>query len=232
MNASLDKVADQNKVTVLYASTTSRLPSEIFAQHLKILPLSMQQAILKFRRWEDAQLCLLGKVLLIQGLRLYGLDGSALEKIQYTEFDRPWLPGDVDFNISHSGNITVCAISSGVRVGIDVEQIKDVPINEFNNEFSALELANIRQSADPLSAFYSLWTRKEAIIKADGRGLNIPLKHIIFKDNTAAVADRRWFLQELVLSDGYFCHIATEVKDVEVVKIKSDIFSAAGKEMG
>lgn len=225
MDVLLGKAPDEHQVIVLYAASDFRLSSEDFSRHMRLLPDAMQQSILKFRRWQDAQLCLLGKLLLSEGFRLCGHGEHLLENIQYTEYNRPYMAGDIDFNISHSGEVVVCAISKGTRIGIDIERIKEISIRDFTNEFSESEMDDIMDAPNPLSAFYRLWTKKEAIVKADGKGLSIPLKEIIFKDNLAEVGNRSWYLRELDLCEGYCCHVATETNEGEVMKIQYEIFS-------
>lgn len=74
----------------------------------------------------------------------------------------------IEFNISHSGNLILIAVSR-TAVGIDVELV--VPDFDFSllldSSFSARERLGI---SSPFG-FYELWTRKEALLKASGEGL-------------------------------------------------------------
>ena len=83
------------------------------------------------------------------------------------------------FNLSHSNNLAILAIAKNHPVGVDIEQIIQFenlePIvkrfftkNEYKNFISLPK--NKR-----LVAFYEIWTRKEAYIKAIGKGLSFPL---------------------------------------------------------
>jgi len=85
----------------------------------------------------------------------------------------------LSFNTSHSDGVAVVAVGRSVRLGIDVERLK--PLAEADsiaahyfarNEaaaFAALDAGN------RVSGFYNAWTRKEAVVKALGGGLSIPL---------------------------------------------------------
>ena len=84
-------------------------------------------------------------------------------------------PGDIRFNLSHSGDAAVLAVASGIEVGIDVERIQKSTAMDAVAEY-AYSLTEQRWFAgrDPAErprAFYTLWTRKEALIKAAGAGL-------------------------------------------------------------
>jgi 4'-phosphopantetheinyl transferase len=83
------------------------------------------------------------------------------------------------FNVSHSGLIALYAVTLDCEVGLDVEQIRDLPDHDAiaARFFAPKETAELR-SLDPrdrVAAFFRCWTRKEAYIKAVGDGLAIPL---------------------------------------------------------
>ena len=83
------------------------------------------------------------------------------------------------FNLSHSSDTALYAVSRGREVGVDVESISSELQWEqlANSFFSHKEVAKLQQwPADRrTSAFFSCWTLKEAYVKARGEGLLIPL---------------------------------------------------------
>jgi 4'-phosphopantetheinyl transferase len=87
-------------------------------------------------------------------------------------------PG-VEFNISHSGGLVLLAATWGTPVGIDLEVPRPgVELQEILERFfSRGEVAEWHRLPPGLRSdgFYSLWTRKEAVVKALGRGLSLPL---------------------------------------------------------
>ena len=84
-------------------------------------------------------------------------------------FSDPLLP---EFSISHSGDWLWLAIG-GPSLGLDVEQHR--PRRNLgklmDHVLSPLELAWVSSQDDELRAFYRLWTLREAVLKASGRGL-------------------------------------------------------------
>lgn len=85
---------------------------------------------------------------------------------------------DLSFNVSHSHDLALFAFSAEGDVGVDVEHLRDLdPLVVSSTCFSAserLELALLPHGRR-LDAFFEGWVRKEAVIKADGRGMSLPL---------------------------------------------------------
>jgi 4'-phosphopantetheinyl transferase len=84
-----------------------------------------------------------------------------------------------DFNLSHSGELALLAVTRGQTVGVDVERHRpDFAGQEIAERFFSREESG-KLCALPeerrVEAFFKCWTRKEAYIKAIGEGLSIPL---------------------------------------------------------
>ena len=153
------------------------------------------------------------------GLRLalgrhLGLDPKELS-FDANEFGKPGLKGGWpgDFNLSHSGDRAVLAVSDEADVGIDLERMRpiehlDLAKRYFHrNEVSAI--AGPRDVEAQRRAFFLIWTLKEAVVKAIGCGLSIPLDSfevsIAASRPTMALApagtSRTWWLQATVIED-------------------------------
>jgi 4'-phosphopantetheinyl transferase len=83
--------------------------------------------------------------------------------------------GEIEFNLSHSEDLAVVAVSFGSVLGVDVEQVREMPdwpqmARQF---FSDAEIAAIERvpSHEASTMFLRFWTRKEALLKAMGTGL-------------------------------------------------------------
>ena len=86
---------------------------------------------------------------------------------------------DLDVNLSHSGDIALIGLVRGARIGVDVEIRRPLPdalriarSHFARDETTALEALPPSQRE---RAFFGLWTRKEAVVKALGAGLSQPL---------------------------------------------------------
>jgi 4'-phosphopantetheinyl transferase len=99
--------------------------------------------------------------------------------IKKSKFGKPYLYGFkcFNFNISHSGDLIVC-VTDNKPIGIDIEEIKPINYECIAKNFFTISEFNYILNDDSeasLSKFYKIWTLKESYIKADGRGLSIPL---------------------------------------------------------
>ncbi|WP_114788921.1 4'-phosphopantetheinyl transferase superfamily protein [Niabella yanshanensis] len=153
---------------------------------MPFLSLLTQEELAKavaFRQKADADRFVTGRVVVKKLLAYYSTLDVASIVISQGEKGKPVaqtrtgirLPS---FNISHSGNKVLVAVSSD-WVGIDVELVAGIALADLVNAvFSEQELAAFANSSDPITTFYSFWTRKEALLKAAGVGLIDSLKAI------------------------------------------------------
>jgi 4'-phosphopantetheinyl transferase len=108
-----------------------------------------------------------------------GRDPVALE-ILTDEYGKPFVAsgptGGLHFNLSHSQDQALLAVSRDLPLGVDIEMIR--PIEErVERIFSPAEQQDLASlsGADWTIGFYNCWTRKEAFVKALGHGLSLPL---------------------------------------------------------
>ncbi len=168
----------------------------------------MINKISAFRKWQDAHASLFGLLLLKKGLAHYGavLNPAAITK---TSFGRPYLNEPIDFNISHAGECVVCVISDDTVVGVDVEEVNNIDLSAFESYFIR-EWPQIESSTNPLKTFYELWTQKEAVIKADGRGLSAPLETLTVVKDQCLFGGHTYFVKSLDLkNERYIAHLAS-----------------------
>ncbi len=85
----------------------------------------------------------------------------------------PFLPNhpELSLSISHCRQAVAVVVSSERRVGIDVECRRKIGDGLMERVCTANELAAVRADADPTMAFLQLWTRKEAVLKMRGTGI-------------------------------------------------------------
>ena len=145
-------------------------------------------------------------------------------KLQLGEHGRPRLkpgthPSEIDFNLSHSGELALVAVGRGRRVGIDVERLRPGrnPLRVADRYFSPQEVAAVGAAApdEQPREFLRYWTAKEALAKGLGLGLQAPHGGL----ELAPGADRSlaplhadgWNLIEVTeLPQGYFGCLAVD----------------------
>lgn len=152
-----------------------------------------------------------------------GTDARTL-RFSYGEHGKPRLADGPDrapaFNVSHSGQLGMIAVTARRAVGIDVEQgLREVDWQGIAQRFFApQECARLEglAPAQQRREFFRYWTHKEAYVKACGRGLSLPLDRVVIDLDAPAgkrLGDRRsaggpWFLCELEVPDGYHAALA------------------------
>lgn len=195
---------------IYYTQIENRLPESIFEYFLNLMPSFIKTKTRRFRRWEDAHLSLFGNLLLLKSLKERGFKDQILEDLNYTPYNRPFIREKIDFNISHSGKYVICVSDDRSKVGIDIEHIVPINIDDFKLQFTNSEFESINSTNNPYDQFYKVWTQKESVIKADGRGLNINLKDIKIIGNQAFIENNSWYLKELSVATGYTTHLASD----------------------
>ena len=145
-----------------------------------------------------------------------------------------WPSAPVAFNLSHSGGIALYAFSlsgrggvdagsEGIELGIDVEEVRPLADLETlaGRYFSPDESAALRRlpPGDRPRAFFACWTRKEAVLKAHGGGLAVPLDDfdvVVDAGQPAALlrtripgdSASRWWLEDLPVPAGFAAALA------------------------
>jgi 4'-phosphopantetheinyl transferase len=215
------------QVHIYFTKFNQKLSNSLWDQYINLLPADQKEKNSRFERWQDRHLHLFGKLLLIEGLKLYGFDNGELKNISYNKNDRPYLRNtEIDFNISHSGNYVICAISCNSKIGIDIEEIKSIAFIDFKNVFSIREWSEIEKSSDPTLKFFNFWTRKESAIKADGRGLSMPLDQINVIENLVNIDNQNLYLTDLNIDKGYCTCLATNIECLNIRVVEIDFFES------
>lgn len=144
---------------------------------------------------------------------------------RYSEYGKPILDGpfDLHFNVSHTEGVALIAFVRAHEIGIDIEKINPKPDVRRLAErfFSVRERHSLEKlSGDELqAAFFRCWTRKEAYVKARGKGLSLPLhqfdvsvaadeSHALLATRPDASEADRWTLSDLSTGPGYAAALA------------------------
>lgn len=129
-------------------------------------------------KYEDAVRSLVGELLVKYAIGMMTNLPHHLIRFSVNAYGKPFLDGNdaVCFNVSHAGDWVVCAIDAD-DVGIDVEKMQVIDFQIARQFFSAMEYMQLLASPPSLRLdyFFDIWTLKESMIKADGRGLSLAL---------------------------------------------------------
>ena len=193
----------------------------------------------RYAHIEDAARHMAGRALARRMLRAaFGRDCAA--EFACSPYGKPFCPEvSADFSISHSGNMVWVALCRCASVGIDVEKMRPLPdAADLTSQLHPQEQNDLLSlpPAELQTAFYRCWTRKEAVIKAVGMGLSMPLQS--FSVHTGpqesgwiasvtanavcgmdAVLDAagQWTCRDIRTTDGYQCSVAARSPRLDVL---------------
>jgi 4'-phosphopantetheinyl transferase len=180
----------------------------------------------RFHFVEDRARFTLGRALIRQSVGAYlDLEPEAIE-LSYTDLDQPGLKNDANlhFSISHSHELVAVVLTAHARVGLDVEWMQtNSDLDDLANRImSATEIETFQKlpPAEKCDAFFRVWTRKEAYLKALGEGISEGLQEIsvsLDAGEISSVEDTRdrtsspaWRLQSLPVPPEYQACLACD----------------------
>jgi len=154
-------------------------------------------------------------------------------RLEYGQNGKPYLkPGrsrSLSFNLSHSRGLAVIAIARSRELGADVEFLRDL----LNLEGVAAQCCRAREyaaiiqlpSAERRRAFFRCWSRKEAFVKATGRGLATLLTSVevwperkgpisIIDQQTSKFGQTVWMVHDIDVHDGFSAAVAVASRDM------------------
>ncbi len=142
-------------------------------------------------------------------------------------------PSGLYFNVTHCEDLGVIAYTTVGEVGIDVEAVHrqvealEIAAAHFTGS-EAVMIAAAKTQREQTDLFLRLWTRKEAVLKAAGRGVARGLDTVdVSRSQTSEVrlsgapgemADTRWVVRDLELMEGYLGAVAAPVGDWSVLE--------------
>lgn len=166
-----------------------KIDEKIYDELLDALDNESSSRIKRFRFIEDSYRTLLAKMMAEYLLcKKLNVGRSKLKFIKNT-YGKPYLENsNIYFNNSHSGDFIMSGISD-CELGVDVEKIKKIDIDVAKRFFNKHEYSIIKKgnSDEQKNKFFDFWTLKESFIKADGRGMSIPLKSFQIIENEKSI---------------------------------------------
>lgn len=205
-----------------YIRNRHKFSRAVFQAAINQLPSFLHPDVTRYRLWQDQQAALLGKLLLRFLLKQSTGSTQLLNNFAKDQYQRPFVSQNLDFNISHTQGLVICAMTSAGKLGVDVEALKGINISEFKRVFSQRELNHIREANNPQHAFFLLWTTKEAIMKADGRGFYLPPQSFEGLKSPVNIEGKSWKFSELDLGDQHVGQLALE-SDQSIQLVEMDL---------
>ena len=170
-------------------------------------------------------------LLLDYALRGYGLYECDME-YRENEHGKPFFKNctDIKFNLSHSGEYAVCAISddgeSSAGIGIDAEKNRDTKnaLKIAERYFTPAEYEYVKNSGDTKTTFFKLWTRKESLLKAIGTGISGGLGAYEVLCDEITVGDTKFCFSQIRGYENMSITLCAEEKEFDVKFVKNTDF--------
>ncbi|MBU8567929.1 4'-phosphopantetheinyl transferase superfamily protein [Virgibacillus pantothenticus] len=189
-NIYLNLLNDLRNVIVIIASIPFELTDDYIQKNLFILDAEEKERFNRYKVASKKIEFLSGRILLKTILGdILGLPPASISFIK-NSYGKPFIKQDsqIDFNISHSGNKLVLAITKNKNVGVDIEKIEEDVLEVMDLVFLPDEISYINSQPSYYQrkeAFYNIWTRKEAFMKLSGKGFNLsPLEFRVPFENS------------------------------------------------
>ena len=208
-------------ITVYYTEVDAITGDGLWSWLAHEAPVSVRERITNYTSRQEQAIRICGKILLSQLLKHYALDiGLSLADIEYNKRGRPFFNTNFDFNIAHSAGVVICAGGVDIKIGADIEEIKDIDTELMKDYFTPKEWKKINNSPSHgvfnRNMFYQMWVRKEAYLKAVGHGLFLPLYEIDVRSDEIKLNDSKWYLRDIFIKENYAACIATNVRRAEI----------------
>ena len=213
---------DMVKPAVCLVQTDSYSDSAILSFQ-KSLSAQEQEKALRFRFKQDRQSYTITHGILRAILGNFLDSGPGNIEFISNEFGKPSLKHgnrEIHFNISHRSGLSALAFSTKSEIGVDVEKIEPeldfelIAKTQFSNDENRYIQSN---QIEARKKFYTLWTRKEAFLKAVGIGISENLGIEVFRKvnqnevepSLSRIRDTAYYLKSFEFQNNYIISLAT-----------------------
>jgi 4'-phosphopantetheinyl transferase len=203
-------------------------PEERTVKLVSLLSPRERERAARFYRRREQNRFLVSRATLRRILGHYQDVAPSSLRIALNAHGKPELDGSemLSFNLSHSGNLALIAVTRNRALGVDVEQLRTgVDVERLAARFfspaEARQLASLAGPEEQVEAFFRCWTRKEAYIKGQGVGLSLGLQSfdvtlapgqsariVATRPDAAEAGD--WQLRDLQPAPGYAAALAVK----------------------
>lgn len=201
-------------------STTLAASADALAQHRALLADDEKALADRFLRSIVRDRYIVGRGILRRLLASYASSNPQALTFGYAVRGKPYLLNHppLCFNLSHAGNAALIAVTWDADVGIDIEATtREVDVlGVARKVFSPDENARLTAlgAEERRAAFFRIWTRKEAYIKAHGDGFGYATRtfsvshspgdeHALLADELQANAPHDWRVTDVVAPEGF-----------------------------
>jgi 4'-phosphopantetheinyl transferase len=200
------------------------VPNEVVDALADLLSDSERARANRYRLPDDRRRSIIARAATRRLLGLYlDADPRALVIVEEEHGKPALLDRAIEFNASHSGDLVTLAFAKDSPVGVDVERRRELHdcLALARRYFSAEELGIVSSSADAGDAFFTIWTAKEAIVKASGKGIGGGDLHgftVPFREPQLRPVIDGWSVAAIdPQMDGYYAAVAARAGERRII---------------
>lgn len=199
----------------IYSYNINKMDDDTYDEWMGMISKEKRMHIQRYRKTLDRKLSLAGDILARKAI--YEECGINPIDIRFDngEFGKPYAVDiNVHFNISHSGEWTICAIDDK-SIGVDIEKITNINMDTTRHFCTSNEIKYIFDNSPQniLQRFFRIWTLKEAYFKNIGTGLD-DLKSVEFfiNKNGSIICDKEGYaFKNVCISNLYMVSMCMSV---------------------
>lgn len=203
---------------IFYFNITPLRNKIVFQDALDTIEATRKEKVASFKQTDDKLRCV-GAGLLINHIReRYGVTCDIL----VDRYGKPYFEDNkIYFNISHSGNFVVAAVSNE-SIGIDIQRTRADKHRIAEKNFLPEECDFINEAADEagrMERFCQVWTVKEAYLKKIGIGLRKPLKSFkvdMNAENPVIVDEPTVKVIQFKMDQVYVISVCSHLQDIDI----------------
>lgn len=147
---------------------------------------------------------------------------NALNSFRKDEHGKPSIQEDLHFNISHSENLIAIAICTKAEIGIDMQKEKSFSERVLPKVLNIDEQQEYDKSNRKESLFFDIWSKKEACVKATGKGIKTGLTSFSVLDSIVPLDNHQLHLQSINIKKGFSSAIAVNYPISNIIIKKLD----------
>ena len=170
-----------------------------FLDTLPQLPVKKRRRISKIRDNLSQLQSIIGLKLLQHGFKMLGYRNFHLQKLKFRN-NKPHIPNQLHFSISHSEQCICCVISKTGEVGIDTEKTRPLSVS----------LVEKYQLDQPGSSAIKNWTRKEAVLKVDDTNKLHAINNIQLNLQDALFNNTRYYTKSFFIRPHFYLSVASK----------------------
>jgi 4'-phosphopantetheinyl transferase len=210
---------------VFWYYTINDFPIQVIDSVLLCFPEKIANEIKGYRIENDRKSRVIAR-LLVQKYVLEKTNEWNWENWKKQENHKPKIEQGPFFNISHSGNMVIVGFNEKNEVGVDIEEIKEIDVASMINYFHPDEIEYLKKNLNDKELFYTIWTKKEAFLKACGTGIVKGL------DQVSVLTDRlfyegNWNVKSIDIVPDYKCAICStdELNEYTITRITPGVLT-------